>query len=123
MPVTLWVREGDAECAEAQAFLRANGYAADAVHDAARRPPAPDELEAIAKGLGSLRAACDARNPRWRELAPEGADAMTQERLAAVLSRHGELLRVPLLVTPRGALAGFRERRWRAFLDIGRDRA
>jgi arsenate reductase-like glutaredoxin family protein len=31
--------------------------------------------------------------------------------------------RVPILLTPKGALVGFRERRWRDFLDIGKGRA
>jgi len=31
-------------------------------------------------------------------------------------------LRPPVLLTPRGAVMGFRERRWREFLDIGKGR-
>ena len=30
---------------------------------------------------------------------------------------------VPILLTPKGAVMGFRERTWRDFLDIGKGRA
>jgi arsenate reductase-like glutaredoxin family protein len=32
-------------------------------------------------------------------------------------------LKAPVLLTPRGAVMGFRERRWRDFLDIGKGRS
>lgn len=32
-------------------------------------------------------------------------------------------LNLPILVTPAGALYGFRERAWRDFLDVGKNRA
>lgn len=123
MPVTLWIRAGHDESQEAQRFLRANGYRADAVRDIDTRPPTPADLATLGKALGSLVNACESKHPRWRELASGGAEELPQDQLADVLTRHHELLRVPILVTPRGAIAGFRERRWREFLDIGKTRA
>lgn len=123
MPVTLWVKAGHAESQEAQRFLRANGYRADSVRDIDARPPTPADLAALGKSLGSLAHACESKHPRWRELASSGAEELPQEQLADVLTRHHELMRLPILVTPRGAVAGFRERRWREFLDIGKTRA
>jgi len=52
------------------------------------------------------------------------ADPPTEAERAA-LAKGGvdpAAVRPPVLLTPRGALAGFRERKWREFLDIGKGR-
>lgn len=95
--VVLWVRKGDRASEDAQAFLKANGYGADEVRDVDAAPPTAEERRRLAVGLGGDEA------PLTDPRRPDG-------------------LRAPLLLTPRGALAGFRESRWRAFLDIGRGR-
>ena len=96
--ITLWVRRGDRDCDDALAFLRSNRYAADAVRDLDTAPPSPQETEQLVAGLGGDPAALlDPKSPGR--------------------------LRAPLLLTRRGALAGFRESKWRAFLDIGKGRA
>jgi arsenate reductase-like glutaredoxin family protein len=70
----------------------------------------------LAKGLGgSLSALVDLRHPDASQ-APTEADV--QPWLAADAAR----IRAPILLTPKGALVGFRERAWREFLDIGRGR-
>jgi arsenate reductase-like glutaredoxin family protein len=115
MAVTLWGRTGDRETLDAQAFLRQQRYGADRVLDLDRTPPTPAELELLRKGLGDLRAAIDPRHP--------DASAAPGEELAAWLAADPRRLRSPLLLTPKGALAGFREQKWRAFLDIGKGRS
>ena len=96
--VTLWVRKGHKDSDDALAFLKANKYAADAVRDLDAQPPTPAERQALVTGLGGDAAALmDPKEP-------------------------GQV-RAPLLLTRRGALAGFRESRWRAFLDIGKGRS
>ncbi|MES2154754.1 MAG: hypothetical protein V4510_06415 [bacterium] len=124
MPVTLWVRTGDAECGEAQRFMRANKYGADQVRDVMASPPKGTEWDAIRKGLGgAIWPAVDARHVRYGELLPRGAEDMGESELEAILTHNADMIRVPLLLTPKGALAGFRERKWRDFLDIGKGRA
>ncbi|HEX2066350.1 MAG TPA: hypothetical protein VHI93_06005 [Candidatus Thermoplasmatota archaeon] len=115
MAVTFWGRRGDPETLDALAFLKREGYGADRLLDLDRTPPAPDELEQLRKGLGDLRAALDPRHP--------DAAAAPADGLAGWLAAHPRRLRAPLLLTPKGALAGFREQRWRAFLDIGKGRS
>ena len=124
MPVTLWVRAGDAESADAQRFMKANKYAADQVRDVASSPPRGAEWDLLRRGLGGqLWPAVDMRHPRYGELLPRGAEDLQESALEALLDRNPELLRAPILLTPKGAVAGFRERRWRDFLDIGKGRA
>lgn len=96
--VTLWVRKGDKDSDDARSFLKSNRYAADAVRDLDAAPPTPEELAALVQGLG-------------------GDASLLQD------PRQPGRMRAPLLLTRRGALAGFRESRWRAFLDIGKGRA
>lgn len=95
--IVLWVRKGHRESEDALAFLKANRYGADAVRDLASSPPTEEERRRLVAGLGG--------------------DA------AALLDPRTGEPKAPLLLTPRGALAGFRESRWRSFLDIGKGRA
>ena len=122
--ITLWIRPKGKDSEDARAFLKANGYAADAVKDLATAAPRGAELDAFAKGLGGdLWPVVDLRNPRYGELLPRGAEGLDLTDLKTVLEEHPALLKDPLLLTPKGALAGFRESKWRAFLDIGKGRA
>jgi arsenate reductase-like glutaredoxin family protein len=121
--ITLWVRPGSKDSEDSKSFLKANRYAADAVRDLAVAPPNAAELDALAKGLGGdLWPLVDLRNPRYGELLPRGAEGLDVSELKAILQSHPTLLKDPLLLTPKGALAGFRESKWRAFLDIGKGR-
>lgn len=95
--VILWVRKGHKDSDDAVAFLKSHKYAADAVRDVDAQPPTEAERQALATGLGGDAAALQDPKEPGR-------------------------LRAPLLLTRRGALAGFRESRWRAFLDIGKGR-
>ncbi|HET6399239.1 MAG TPA: hypothetical protein VFH47_06765 [Candidatus Thermoplasmatota archaeon] len=114
--ITLWLRQGEADSADAQAFLRQNRYGADAVRDILADPPRGAEIDRLRKGLGgSLRPAADTRK------APELAHH-AEEALENALKADSDLWRTPILLTPKGAVAGFRERRWREFLDIGKGR-
>ncbi len=123
MPVTLWIRANDIESADAQRFLKANKYGADQVRDVASLPPAGAEWAALGKGLGGdLWPLVDVRHPRYGECLPRGVEDMDDAGLQAVLERHPEIIRTPVLLTPKGAVAGFRERKWRDFLDIGKGR-
>jgi arsenate reductase-like glutaredoxin family protein len=121
--ITLWVRRSGKESDDARSFLKANGYAADAVKDLDASPPRGGDLDALAKGLGGdLWPLVDLRHARYGELLPRGAEGLDPAELKALLERHPDLLKAPLLLTPKGALAGFRESKWRAFLDIGKGR-
>jgi hypothetical protein len=53
---------------------------------------------------------------------PSGADAEALRRAKVEPDASGRWPS-PLFLTPRGALAGFRERQWREFLDIGKGRS
>jgi arsenate reductase-like glutaredoxin family protein len=114
MAVTFWGRKGDRDTLDALAFLKQQGYGADQVLDLDAAPPTPAQWEQLRKGLGDLAAAVDPRHP-------EAAGA-PKEALGAWLAAGPRRVRAPLLLTPKGALAGFREQRWRAFLDIGKGR-
>ncbi|MEA3144119.1 MAG: ArsC family [Thermoplasmata archaeon] len=115
MAVTFWGRRGDPETLDALAFLRQQRYGADRVLDLDRTPPTAAEMELLRKGLGDLRAAVDPKHP--------DAAAPPDEALPAWLAADPRRIRSPLLLTPKGALAGFREQKWRAFLDIGKGRS
>lgn len=121
--IILWVRVGSKDSDDARAFLKANRYAADVVKDMAAAPPRGTELDALRMGLGGdLWPLVDVRNPRYGDLLPRGAEGLDLAGLESILEAHPTLLKDPVLLTPKGALAGFRESRWRAFLDIGRGR-
>jgi arsenate reductase-like glutaredoxin family protein len=122
--ITLWVRPGSKDSDDARSFLKSNRYAADVVKDIATLPPRAGELDALAKGLGGdLWPLVDLRNPRYGDLLPRGAEGLDVAELKSILEAHPGLLKDPLLLTPKGALAGFRESKWRAFLDIGKGRS
>ncbi len=53
---------------------------------------------------------------------PKGEDASALAKSQVVPDAAGRWP-APLFLTPRGALAGFKERAWRDFLDIGKGRS
>lgn len=114
--VTFWGRTGDRETLDALAFLRRHKYGADLLRDIDRDPPAGSEWEKLRKGIGgSLAVLVDPRHA-------DAASAPSDEELPAWLANDTGRLHAPVLLTPRGAIAGFAERRWLQFLDIGRNR-
>lgn len=120
--ITFWGRVGAQETDDALAFLRQHRYAADKARDLMRDGPKGEELDRLAKGLGRMWALFDPKCPDLPSLAPRG-EATPPEVLRDLLATTPGLLRNPLLLTPKGALAGFRERQWREFLDIGKGRS
>jgi arsenate reductase-like glutaredoxin family protein len=120
--IVLWGRVGAPDTGDALRFLRAHGYAADKVLDLLRDGPKGDDLDRLAKGLGGLWPLVDPKCPDLPRLLPLG-EATPPEALRDILCTTPGLLRSPLLLTPRGAVAGFREQRWRSFLDIGKGRS
>lgn len=119
--IILWTRRMHDGSEQANAFLRAHGYAADAVRDLARDPPRGADLEALVRGVaGDWLSLVDVGQ---REAAPALKGVQSPAAGKGLLERHPEWLKAPLLLTPRGALAGFRETQWRRFLDIGKGRA
>lgn len=119
--IVLWTRKAHDGSDHALAFLKANGYAPKDVREIARNPPRGPDLAALAKGVGGDWAALvDAGQ---KEARPALAKLSSPAAAQAMLERHPEWLKAPLLLTPRGALAGFRETQWRGFLDIGKGRA
>jgi arsenate reductase-like glutaredoxin family protein len=120
--VTFWGRVGHPDTEEALRFLRSHRYAADKVLDLMRDGPTADDLDRLAKGLGGLWPLVDPKCPDLPRLLPLG-EATPAEALRDILATTPGLLRNPILLTPRGAVAGFREQRWRTFLDIGKGRS
>jgi arsenate reductase-like glutaredoxin family protein len=120
--VTFWGRVGHPDTEEALRFLRAHGYAADKVLDLMRHGPKGDDLDRLAKALGGLWPLVDPKCPDLARLLPLG-EATPSQALRDILATTPGLLRNPILLTPRGAVAGFREQRWRQFLDIGKGRS
>jgi hypothetical protein len=107
--VTMWIRGGDTLCAEAAAFLKREGYAANRVVDVAVTPMSADDVLVLDKVLG-------ARLWRPDQAPPAGTSAF------AWLQADGGRLRLPIVLTPKGAVSGFRERAWMDFFDIGKSR-
>ena len=120
--ITFWGRVGHEATEDALRFLRANGYAADKVRDLMRDGPKGAELRGLAAGVGGPWSLVDPACPDVPRLLPKG-EATPSEVVLDLLATTPGLLRNPLLLTPKGALAGFRERRWREFLDIGKGRS
>lgn len=120
--VTFWGRPGDPDTEDALRFLKQHRYAADEVHDLHRRPPSPADLARLAKGPGGLWPLLDPKSPELARRLPDG-EATPPGILQEVVAVAPQLLRAPILLTPKGAVAGFREQKWRAFLDIGKGRA
>jgi arsenate reductase-like glutaredoxin family protein len=117
--VSFYGRKGDPDTLSAQRFLQQNRYGADKVLDLDAAPP---DWAALRKALGgSLWPVVDARHPTYGELLPRGAEGVGEEDLERLLDAHRGLVKAPILLTPKGALAGFREQKWRAFLDIGKE--
>ncbi|MFO1532923.1 MAG: arsenate reductase family protein [Thermoplasmatota archaeon] len=122
--ITFWGRKGDAATTDAQRFMAAKRYGADHVRDLDAAPPTGADWDTLGKGLGGdLWALVDHRHPRYGELLPRGAEDMDDAALCALLEANPFLIKAPILLTPKGALAGFRERKWMEFLDIGKVRA
>ena len=122
--ITFWGRKGDKATLDARAFMAARKYGADEVRDLDARPPTGDEWTRLGKGFGGdLWAVVDHRHARYGELVPRGAEDMDEVSLRSLLEANPFLIKSPILLTPKGALAGFRERRWMEFLDIGKVRA
>lgn len=112
--VTFWGRVGDKETLEALAFLRKNGYGANRTRDIDADPPHGEDWEELRKGMGGhLSALVDPKHP---------AQGIGDDEMPAWFSASTKRIRAPILLTPRGAVAGFGERRWTQFLDIGRGR-
>jgi arsenate reductase-like glutaredoxin family protein len=120
--VTFWGRVGEKDTEDALAFLRQNRYAADKVLDLMRQGPKQDDLAKLAKSPGGLFPFVDPKCPDLPRLLPK-REATPVEALQDILATTPGLLRSPILLTPKGAVAGFREQKWRAFLDIGKGRS
>lgn len=120
--ITFWGRVGHDATEDALRFLRSHGYAADKVRDLMRDGPKGAELQRLASGAGGPWGLVDPACPDVPRLLPKG-EATPPEVVLDLLATTPGLLRNPLLLTPKGALAGFRERKWREFLDIGKGRA
>jgi arsenate reductase-like glutaredoxin family protein len=120
--VTFWGRVGHPDTEDALRFLRSHHYAADKVLDLMRDGPKGEDLDRLAQGLGGLWPLVDPKCPDLPRLLPAG-EATPPAALKDILATTPGLLRNPLLLTPRGAVAGFREQKWRAFLDIGKGRS
>lgn len=119
--VVFWGRVGHPDTEEALRFLRQNRYAADKVLDLMRDGPKAGDLDQLAKALGGLWPLVAPKCPDLPRLLPAG-EATPPDVLRDILCTTPGLLRNPILLTPRGAVAGFREQKWRAFLDIGKGR-
>lgn len=102
--ITLWGRNGHDESLQAIAFLKRHGFRADRLLDLDRQPPSIDEVRRIRTGLGGTLA----------PLAKTGVEPPSAEWF------HDDPLRfrAPVLLTPKGALVGFRENAWRRFFEI-----
>lgn len=120
--ITLWGRVGHPDTEDALRFLKQHHYAADKILDLMRQGPKQEDLSRLAKGAGGLWPLVDPKCPELPVLLPKG-EATPPEVLMDLLATTPALLRSPLLLTPKGAVAGFREQKWRAFLDIGKGRS
>jgi arsenate reductase-like glutaredoxin family protein len=119
--ITLWLREGSADCEQAKRFLRQNQFAADDVRDLATDGPRGADWDRLRSGLGGeLWPLVNHRHPGYGGWLPRGAEDCSDEDLRALMEAHPDLMKAPILLTPKGALAGFRERKWAEFLGVGK---
>lgn len=103
--ITLWGRNGHDESLQAIAFLRRHGFAADRLLDIDRQPPTPAELERLKTGLGG-----DLGRLALTGIAPPDDGWF--------FDGEASRFRAPVLLTPKGALVGFREQAWNRFFEI-----
>ena len=102
--ITLWGRNKHDESLQAIAFLRQHGFAADRLLDLDRQPPTVDEIARIRTGLGG-------------SLAPLAATGIEPPGLEWFHEGPARF-KAPVLLTPKGALVGFREQAWRRFFEV-----
>jgi len=121
MTVTLWGRNRDPDSLDAVVFLKEHGVRPDRMLDIDRQPPEPREWAQISLGLDSLVDAIDRRHPEFPRLFHD-LDRLEEKTIAMRLHEHRDLIRAPILLTPRGAVAGFGERKWRGFLEVRKGR-
>ncbi|MGB1698260.1 MAG: arsenate reductase family protein [Thermoplasmatota archaeon] len=105
--ITLWGRNGDSDSLEAISLLKQHGFAADRLFDMDRRPPTGDDWIKLSSGFGGTL------QPLLKS--PMDLDG---EELAAFLEANPSAMKTPVLLTPKGALAGLRERKWLKFLEV-----
>ena len=106
-------------CRKARTWLEEQGVSGTARH-IVQEPPTAAELAAWQKKSGlPLRRFFNTSGMKYRELSlaarlPE----MSEAEQLALLATDGMLVKRPLLITPGGALPGFREAEWRKALGL-----
>lgn len=117
--ITLWGRNGHPASLEAIAFLKEHGFGADRLLDLDRQPPQGEEWQELRRALGgSITTLVDTHHPRFTAVLPQSLGGLGEEALEKVLEAHPLVLKAPILLTPKGALVGFRERHWAKFLGL-----
>lgn len=114
---TLWGRNKHPDSLDALAFLKDIGRPPQRVLDVERQPPDPREWAHISAGLGSLAEAVDQRHPDFRRVFYD-FDRLDEKGIAMRLHEHRAFILCPILLTPEGAVAGFRPRAWKQFFRI-----
>jgi arsenate reductase-like glutaredoxin family protein len=105
--ITLWGRNGDTDSLEAISLLKQHGFGADKLLDIDRRPPTGNEWKQLSTGFGGTL------KPLLKS--PIELDG---DELAIFLEANPSAMKSPILLTPKGALAGLRERKWLKFLEV-----
>jgi arsenate reductase-like glutaredoxin family protein len=104
--ITLWGRNKHEESMQAIAFLRKHGFRADRLLDLDRQPPTIEEVARIKVGLSGT-------------LAPLASTGIEPPN-AAWFHEYPLRFKAPILLTPKGALVGFREQAWHRFFELGK---
>jgi arsenate reductase (glutaredoxin) len=105
-------------CRRALKFLGARGLRAEVV-PIREQPPSLAELRKVLRALdGDLRRLFNTSGKEYRALGlKDRLPAMTGAQALEALSRNGNLVKRPFLVTAAGGTTGFNEAEWRALLE------
>ncbi len=113
MPVTVYHYPACSTCRKALAWLDRKGIAHTRVDIVKEPPPRGVLARVLEQSGGNLRALFNTSGQSYREgNFKERLPALTREQALEALSKDGKLIKRPLLISDKAALAGFDETVW-----------
>lgn len=100
-------------CRSAMKWLEAKGYEAEKV-DLFEKPPSKRELKALLRASGlELKAFLNTSGDLYREMnMKDKLPGMTQDEIIGLLSKHGRLIKRPIVSDGKRVTVGFKEDRY-----------
>ncbi|HEY6167004.1 MAG TPA: arsenate reductase family protein [Verrucomicrobiae bacterium] len=117
MPLRVYAYSGCGTCRKALKLLEARGVACEVI-PIREQPPTRTELKRmLALCGGNVRKLFNTSGQTYKEMKlSERLPAMTQEEALDLLSKHGNLVKRPFVLTATSGTVGFNEDEWRRFL-------